>query len=572
MAREHGRRPGSVRVTRVVSTDWMAEAGLCFDHPAVGGGDPPDVRVQEAPPVGITTSVRLPAVHPFAGMDVSTALADRARRFGGSRFLVWEPARGESRTWTYAEFARDVEATAAGLHAWGVREGDAVVLLLDNSPAFLFAWFACAQLGAVAVDMNTRYSVDELRHAIELTGAVGAVTHDHLAAAAREAMGDDRWIVTIDPDTGTCPALLGDPDGAPHRAPDPSAPLCVQFTSGTTSHPKAVLFTHANALWGGRVGGSHWRLTADDVVLVYAPLFHTAALSWQMLSTFWVGGTVVLMPKFTASRFWDISLRNGCTHTNVLGLMMQVLAEQPVPEHHYRSWQFGMEIPSLEERYGVRLFNGWGMTEVVTEVIIGDLGIPDELGAIGRVASEYLVRVVRDDGSDCDVGEVGDLLVGGTRGLSLFAEYYRDPAATADAFDEHGYFRTGDRVTVLPSGAIRFATRAKDMLKVGGENVAAVEIERVLMTVPGIAEAAAVGRRDRMLDEVPVAFVVLGVGADAGDVVEQALDSCRAKLADFKVPRDVYVVDDLPRATLGKVAKGKLKEMAAALAPGDARR
>ena len=151
---------------------------------------------------------------------------------------------------------------------------------------------------------------------------------------------------------------------------------------------------------------------------------------------FWVGGTVVLLPKFTASRFWEISLRHRCTHTNLLGIMTQTLAGQPVPAHHYRAWQFGLEMPALAEHFGVRLFNAWGMTEVITQAIVNDYDFPVDDGAIGRAATEYHVRIVRDDGADAPVGGAGDLLILGVRGLSIFAEYLNDPEATAAAFDE----------------------------------------------------------------------------------------------------------------------------------------
>jgi crotonobetaine/carnitine-CoA ligase len=338
--------------------------------------------------------------------------------------------------------------------------------------------------------------------------------------------------------------------------------MCVQFTSGTTSRPKAVLYTHANCLWGGKVGAGHGRFTHDDVTLVYGPLFHTQALSWLLLATFWVGGTVVLLPKFTASRFWEISLRHRCTMTAVVGLMLNTVCREPVPDHQYRSWVFGMERPELEAHLGLRFFNGWGMTEVVTEAIVSNFDEPADPGAIGRAAGEYQIRIAREDGSDCAVGEPGDLLVGGVRGVSIFAEYLHDPTATAESFDEQGYFRTGDRVVQLPSGALVFQSRAKDMLKVGGENVAAGEIERVLMGVPGVAAAAVVARPDPFRDEVPIGFVTLAPGADADGVPDAAITLCGEKLADFKVPRVVYVVDELPESLLGKVAKATLREWA----------
>jgi crotonobetaine/carnitine-CoA ligase len=510
----------------------------------------------------IATDVELPAVHPFSGMDVNTALAERAERFGERRFLVWDSGRGDPTVWTYREFADEVDRVAAGLAERRVQRGDAILLLLENSPAFLFCWFACARLGAVAIDTNTRYAADELHHALHLTGAVGAITHDHYLDRLADSGIDLNWVVTIDDDTGTCPALRGTSTKVTVGPAEPGAPLCVQFTSGTTSRPKAVLFTHANALWGGRVGAAHARFAADDVVLVYGPLFHTQALSWQTLSTFWVGGTVVLLPKFTASRFWEISLRHRCTQTAVLGIMLQTLRAQDVPDHQYRAWQFGMERPELAARFGVRLFNAWGMTEVVTQAIINDYDFPADLGAIGRAALEYDVRVARDDGTDAAVGEAGDLLIGGVRGLSIFAEYLNDADATADAFDERGYFRTGDRVMSLASGALQFVSRAKDMLKVGGENVAAGEIERVLLTVRGVTGAAVVGRPDRILDEVAVAFVTVTADADHDAVVSEALAASAAHLADFKVPRSVYVVEELPESLLGKVTKAALREEA----------
>ena len=509
-------------------------------------------------------TVALPPLHPFVGMDLTTALEQRAAARSAHPFVVWEPPDGERAVWTYTEFERDVRATAAGLTSRGIVEGDAVIIHLENCPAFLLTLFACARIGAVAVDLNTRYVDDELAHAIGLTGARGMVTDPRFGLADGPAASTLEWVLELDGATGLVPELAGNPDAAPRCDVDPGRPLCVQLTSGTTARPKAVLYTHANGLWGGKVGAAHWSLDAETVQFVYAPLFHTLALSWETLATFWVGGTVVVVPKFSASRFWDVSMRNGCTHTNLLPVMMRALATQETPVHSYRSWSFGLEMPAIEKAFGIRLFNAYGMTETVTEVIIGDLHVWEEDGAIGRPAPEYRLRVVRDDGTDVAPGETGDLLVGGVRGLSLFAEYLNDPVATADAFDEHGYFRTGDRVTVLPSGALRFASRAKDMLKVSGENVAAAEIERVITAVPGVVESGVVGRPDPQFDEVAVAFVVVDGAADGDeDALRTAiLQACEASLADFKVPRDVYFVPELPRATLDKVAKATLREWA----------
>ena len=151
----------------------------------------------------------------------------------------------------------------------------------------------------------------------------------------------------------------------------------------------------------------------------------------------------------------------------------------------------------------------------------------------------------------------------GIAGLSLFKEYLHNEKATGESFDEHGYFVTGDRVTLLEDGFIKFGDRAKDMLKVGGENVAASEIEQVIAVVPGVREAAVVAKKHPMLDEVPVVFIIPAAGVERApkDLHDNVMSACRKALADFKVPREIRFVDEMPRSTLEKVAKTELRKM-----------
>ncbi|MEZ5274662.1 MAG: AMP-binding protein [Ilumatobacteraceae bacterium] len=171
----------------------------------------------------------------------------------------------------------------------------------------------------------------------------------------------------------------------------------------------------------------------------------------------------------------------------------------------------------------------------------------------------YEVKVVDDDGAEVPAGESGWLRLRGIPGISLFLEYLDNPEATAAAFDDDGWFDTGDLVTPFEDGHIRFDNRGKDMLRVGAENVSAAEVERVAGSVPGVKEVAVVGRPDRMLDEVPVAFV-LPFGAPAADLAEQVIATCAERLAPFKVPREVFIVDELPRVTLEKIDKKALRQ------------
>jgi crotonobetaine/carnitine-CoA ligase len=346
--------------------------------------------------------------------------------------------------------------------------------------------------------------------------------------------------------TGVTPAVVG-----------PYEPAWIQYTSGTTSRPKAVVLTHANAVWGGKVCAAHEGLTPDDVHLVHLPLFHINALAYSTLSTLWTGATAVVMPGFSSSRFWDVALRNGCTWTSMIPFAVQALSGREVPAgHRFRHWGYGLCSPADDERFGIRTLGWYGMTETVSHPVMDEPMNPGAAGCMGRPTPEYQVAVLRDDGSPVEVGETGGIFVRGVPGVSLFAGYLHDDEATAATVDEDGWLRTGDLVTVHESGYLQFADRAKDMLKVGGENVAASEIERVIMTVPGVLEVAVVGVPHPMLDEVPVAFVI---GSDGATVEAEVLAACRRQLADFKIPRQVHVVDEMPRSTLNKIAKAQLR-------------
>jgi carnitine-CoA ligase len=356
-------------------------------------------------------------------------------------------------------------------------------------------------------------------------------------------------------------ALSGDPDEIPARPLDPGAPMSVQYTSGTTSRPKGVVWTHANALWAARVNAAHEHLRPDDCHLITMPLFHTNALAYSLLPTLWTGARAVLLPKWSTSRFWGISVEHGCTWSSLMNLSLRaVLALDPPSRHSYRCFGANSVVREWAEQLDVRWIGWWGMTETVSHPIVSDPWLPAEDGAIGRPAPEYAVRVVQEDGTTA-IGpdQTGALLVKGIPGLSMFAEYLNQPTATADSYDAQGWFRTGDLVTVHEHGDISFADRAKDMLKVGGENVAASEIERVISEVAGVKEAVVVPAPDDKLDEVPVAFVI----GSGDDLAERVAAACRDRLADFKVPSRVEVVAALPRSTISKVNKAALKKVLA---------
>ena len=518
-------------------------------------------------------------IHPFAGRDIAWLMDRRAETHGGRTFLVWEPFEGSRRAWTYVQFRNAVLRVAAGLHARGIREGDRVLVHLDNSPEMEFLWFACARIGAIVVTTNTRSSEDELAYFADNCGASAAITQPEHAETVSRAARHARWVAVTNhltsgaeapasmrPDRASSFAALdGDPASLPTLAPDPWRLGSVQYTSGTTSRPKGVLWTQGNALWGARTSAINEGLTGEDVHLVMMPTFHTNARTYSILPTMWAGGTVVMMPKFSASRFWDVAVRNRCTWASMLPFFCKaVMQHETPPEHHFRMFGMAANETPFDAHFGVRSIGWWGMTETITHGLIGDALMGARPMTTGRPGPGYDIRILRDDlETPVEPGEIGHLQCRGRRGVQMFLEYLGNEKATSESFLPGGWFVTGDRVRLDEDGWVTFADRDKDMLKVGAENVAASEIERVVATVPGVYEAAVVARKHPMLDEVPVAFVIPAPGlaeAARAALPAEVIEACSGRLADFKVPREVFVVEELPRSTLEKVHKAELRK------------
>ena len=225
------------------------------------------------------------------GRDVPWLLNLWVERTPDNPFLIWAPFEGEDRRWSYAEFGRDVKAVAAALHNRGIAPGERVLLHLDNSPEFMISWFACAHIGAVAVSTNTRSVARDMSYFSDHAGVVAAITQPGFAEMVQDCAPEIRFLVVTDNNAGevaeVAPAveytafaqLLVEQGECPVRAPDPFANLGIQFTSGATSRPKAVLWTHANTIWGAQMNASHMRLSGDDITLAFLPLFHTNAQS-----------------------------------------------------------------------------------------------------------------------------------------------------------------------------------------------------------------------------------------------------------------------------------------------------
>ena len=278
----------------------------------------------------------------------------------------------------------------------------------------MLAWYACARLGAVGVTTNNRSVANEINYFATHTGCVGAITQPQYAALVAEAAPELKWIVVTADNSGvpatddelahgneSFESLFGSASSVPERPAEPMLPAGIVFTSGTTSRPKAVVHTHANVLWAGQVGPDNIELDADNVYLASLPFFHVNTQSWAIWSVLGVGGTVVLQPKFSTSRFWEVVAKHGVTHISLLPFVIQSIMNDKPEEHTVKIGVFGLIMPVLDEMLGMRVVAAYGMTETVIHAIHGNRfeKYPDM--SMGKPTPGYEAIVV-----DPDTGEV----------------------------------------------------------------------------------------------------------------------------------------------------------------------
>ncbi|HEX9325600.1 MAG TPA: fatty acid--CoA ligase family protein, partial [Reyranella sp.] len=371
---------------------------------------------------------------------------------------------------------------------------------------------------------------------------------------------------------GAAAKVSADDLAARARAVDPAATAFIMYTSGTTGFPKGVVRTHA-LIGNVEERAGLMAITADDTILNYLPLFHAFGLSegaWMSLVT---GARQILTRGFDPDESLDLIEKERVSVIHGFEAHMKGLAEaqeaRPRDLISLRTGIFaaGMLSATPVVRRGMRALapirnlSGYGMTETWLGVALSSLD-DDEAHrseASGWPGPGFELRIV-DDGSGKGLGPgvAGELQV---RGGSVMTEYYRKPAETAASFTPDGWFRTGDAAMWLADGCLRFLGRYKDMLKVGGENVAPAEIEALLLELPGVADVSVVGYPDARLNEVAAAFVIAADGAPSVDPAA-VHRHCYGRVASFKIPRHVFIVESFPMTPSGKVQKVKLREIA----------
>ncbi|WP_164011156.1 acyl-CoA synthetase [Pyxidicoccus trucidator] len=509
----------------------------------------------------------------------------RGAQYWPEHVAVVDTAKGAAGRFTY----RALNARAEALGGWlrdvaGVKRGDRVALVAHNGVEYLDALFACGKLGAIFVPYNWRL------HASELTDLVRAIRPSVLlfgddfrdaVAQVRERVGDSLLLVALESQ-----GLPGAVAYATALAHVPAAPvtndavaeediLCLLFTGGTTGRSKGARISYRMVAWNTLNTLVH-EVLPGDVTVTHTPMFHTGGLLVYTVPLLTVGGTVVLMRRWDAEELLDVVSREKVTLFFAVPTQYQQLQESPrFKSTDFSSVRFmtsgGAALPvtliqAWQAVHPVPFKQGFGMTEFGPGLFsMGPEFAVSKAGSIGRPNYFIAAKLVDDDGREVPAGEVGELIL---KGPSMCSGYFEDEAATREAIDADGWLHTGDLARRDADGFYFIAGRKKDMFISGGENVYPLELESALYEHPAVHQCAVIGVPDAKWGEVGRAFVVLKPGEQASS--DALLEHLRGRVARFKVPKRVELVERLPISAAGKILKRELREAAIAVDSGTA--
>jgi crotonobetaine/carnitine-CoA ligase len=484
---------------------------------------------------------------------------------------------------TYENVASTSRRAAALYASLGVRAGDRVGVMATNHPSTVLTLLALARLNAVMVPVNPDYRAAEAGYVFGHAEVSVVLCSPEALATVREAVAPlarAPWLLLNAATAGETLPVFDDllPSASVATPPDagaPDAPCVFIYTSGTTGFPKGVMHSQRTLITAGEGFVQRMHLQPEDRLLCILPMFHINALFYSLAGALAAGATLILVPRFSAGSFWHEVARSGATEVNTIAAVSNILLRRPrsefVPGHALRK-AYG--APFTAETYEVfarefgvpTLIEGYGMSEI-PGVLNNPFEGPHKVGSMGRPSRHpdpavklAELRIVDEAGRDLPDGQTGELWV---KTPLVMQGYYRDPAQTAAAFADGGWFRTGDLVRRDADGYYWFVARQKDIIRKRGENIAGAELDRVIEAHPQVLQAAAIPVPDPLGEDEILVAVVLRPGAalDAAAIAAW----CRERLAAIKVPRYVAFVDSLPLTPTHRVAKFKLREQAEAL-------
>jgi long-chain acyl-CoA synthetase len=478
-------------------------------------------------------------------------------------------------SFSYAQVDEISGRVATSLMGLGLAPGDKVAVQLPNVPQFLFTYFGILKAGLVMVPLNPLLKAPEVTYHLKDSESKMLVTFELFAEesmkGAQAAEGVTTYVVNM-PGNDQRPAgskhfdelYFADDTGeiAPTNADDTAV---IIYTSGTTGKPKGAELTHFQLYMNCTVAGELFGFADDDIGLAVLPLFHVFGLSSVLNVTVRYRGTIVLVPRFELEPVLDALEKHHCTIFSGVPTMYFALLQADTSKRDLSAMRVGVSggapipgdiIKTFEEKFpGVVILEGYGLSETASTTTFNESAEVRKVLSIGKPIWGVQVRVVDEDGKALPTGaeHVGEIVI---RGHNVMKGYYKNPEATADAF-RGGWFHSGDLAYMDEDGFFFVVDRMKDLVIRGGYNVYPREVEEVLYAHPGIAEAAVIGKPDDKLGEEVLAYIVVQPGAQVS--TDEVIAYTKERLAAYKYPREVRVIDELPKGPTGKIMKRELK-------------
>jgi long-chain acyl-CoA synthetase len=482
-------------------------------------------------------------------------------------FLFSEP---DGRQFTYSEFVLAVNRAASMLVRHGIGKGDVVSLLMPNSVEYIIAYFACWKLGSLAGPVNSLLKENEIAFVLNNSETRTILVHSEFQGRIEKIRGDLpqlQSVITFDDEAqATLKFEEREKSGQDVRAPsiDKDDDAIIIYTSGTTGKPKGCLLTHGNVIANARQISEWLNFAEDDRLLTIMPLFHMNAVSVTTMSALYAGGSTVISPKFSASQFWKIISDYRITSFGSVATMLSMLLSKypdGIPQGLTTTQlRFAMcgsaPVPAevmkkFEETFNCPVVEGYGLSESTCRSTFNP---PDERrrpGSCGLPIGNEM-KVFDDHDREVADGQLGEIVL---RGDNILKGYYKNPDATEIAF-RNGWFHTGDVGYRDQDGYFFIVDRKSDMIIRGGENIYPREIDEVLYQHTAVATAATIGIPDPLYGEEVAAFVVLKDGSKVGEA--DLISHCTERLADYKCPKSIRIVKDIPKGPTGKLLKREL--------------
>lgn len=507
-------------------------------------------------------------------MNLSSRLAEVAQQLPHKEAYVYE---GERRT--YGELNAAISKFASGLRSIGIQKGDHIALLLGNSPYFVIGLYGALRAGATVIPINPIYTPDEISYILnngDVKAVIGLDLLIPLFVKMEALLPNVEHVIVCETPQGkeqgisltgkmksfTELLLSGDAHyEGPELADDDVA--VILYTSGTTGKPKGAMLTHRNLYSNAQDTANYLKINGEDRVIAALPMFHVFCLTVALNAPLMNGGTVLIVPKFSPAKIFQIAREEKATIFAGVPTMYNFLYQHE--EGKAEDLQTlrlcisgGASMPvallkNFEQKFKVIVSEGYGLSEASPVTCFNPLDRPRKPGSIGTSIMNVENKVVNEFGEEVPVGEVGELVV---RGPNVMKGYYKMPEETAHTI-RNGWLYTGDLAKMDEEGYFYIVDRKKDMIIVGGYNVYPREVEEVLYSHPDVVEAAVIGVPDPNFGEAVKCFVV---SRNLNLTEEQLIEYCREHLAKYKVPSSIEFLEELPKNTTGKILRRALKE------------